>query len=49
MTQAADWRSGPRWSILSVLCPVHPFPLRGKRENRWHWILCHIWHRQPIP
>ena len=26
---AADWRSGPRWSILSVLCPVHPFPLRG--------------------
>ena len=26
---AADWRSGPRWSILSVLCLVHPFPLRG--------------------
>ena len=26
---AADWRSGPRLSILSVLCPVHPFPLRG--------------------
>ena len=26
---AADWRSGPRWSILSVLCPAHPFPLRG--------------------
>ena len=26
---AADWRSGPRWSILSVLYPVHPFPLRG--------------------
>ena len=26
---AADWRSGPRWSILSALCPVHPFPLRG--------------------
>ena len=25
----ADWRSGPRWSILSVLSPVHPFPLRG--------------------
>ena len=25
----ADWRLGPRWSILSVLCPVHPFPLRG--------------------
>ena len=26
---AADWRSGPRWSIISVLCPVHPFPLCG--------------------
>ena len=26
---AADWRPGPRWSILSMLCPVHPFPLRG--------------------
>ena len=26
---AADWRSGPRRSILSVLYPVHPFPLRG--------------------
>ena len=26
---AADWRSGPRRSILSMLCPVHPFPLRG--------------------
>ena len=26
---AADWRSGPQWTILSVLCPVHPFPLRG--------------------
>ncbi len=26
---AADWRSVPRWSILSVLCPVHPLPLRG--------------------
>ena len=37
---AADWRSGPRWSILSVLCPVHPFPLRGT-SPRWeacHWI-----------
>ena len=34
---AADWRSGPQWSILSVLCPVHPFPLRGtspKGETR---------------
>ena len=26
---AADWWSGLRWSIISVLCPVHPFPLRG--------------------
>ena len=26
---AADWRSGPRRSILSMLCPAHPFPLRG--------------------
>ena len=37
---AADWRSGPRWSILSMLCPVHPFPLRGT-SPRWeacHWI-----------
>jgi len=28
---AADWRSGPRWSILSVLCPVHPF------ATTWHF------------
>ena len=37
---AADWRSGPLWSIISVLCPVHPFPLRGT-SPRWeacHWI-----------
>ena len=37
---AADWRPGPRWSILSMLCPVHPFPLRGT-SPRWeacHWI-----------
>ena len=37
---AADWRSGPQWTILSVLCPVHPFPLRGT-SPRWeacHWI-----------
>ena len=37
---AADWRSGPRWSILSVRSPVHPFPLRGT-SPRWeacHWI-----------
>ncbi len=33
-------RAGPRWSILSMLCPVHPFPLRGN-SPRWeacHWI-----------
>ena len=36
--EAADWRSGPRWSILSVLCPVHPFattwhfPSRGNKK-----------------
>ena len=36
---AADWRSGPRWSILSVLCPVHPFassrhfPSRGNEGS----------------
>ena len=35
---AADWRSGPRWSIISVLCPVHPFattwhfPSRGNKK-----------------
>ena len=37
---AADWRSGPRWRIISALCPVHPFPLRGT-SPRWeacHWI-----------
>ena len=28
---AADWRSGPRRSILSVLCPVHPF------ATTWHF------------
>ena len=28
---AADWRSGPRWTILSVLCPVHPF------ATTWHF------------
>ena len=29
--EAADWRSGPRWSIISVLCPVHPF------ATTWHF------------
>ena len=47
---AADWRSGPRWSILSVLCPVHPFattwhfPSRGNKEfeekNRESYTSC---------
>ena len=23
-------------------CHYVAFPLKGKRENRWHWILCHI-------
>ena len=35
---AADWRSGPRWRIISALCPVHPFassrhfPSRGNEK-----------------
>ena len=47
---AADWRSGPRWSILSVLCLVHPFassrhfPSRGNKEfeekNRESYTSC---------
>ena len=47
---AADWRSGPRWSILSVLCPVHPFattwhfPSRGNKKfeekNRESYTSC---------
>ena len=46
---AADWRSGPRWSILSVLCPVHPLPLRGvplkgKREVWRGKTESHIFH-----
>ena len=49
---AADWRSGPRWSILSVLCPVHPFattwhfPSRGNErygeKNRASYTSCTI-------
>ena len=48
--EAADWRSGPRWSILSVLCPVHPFattwhfPSRGNKKfeekNRESYTSC---------
>ena len=30
---AADWRSGSRWRIISALCPVHPFPLRGNSSQ----------------
>ena len=46
---AADWRSGLRWSILSVLCPVHPLPLRGvplkgKREVWRGKTESHIFH-----
>ena len=46
---AADWRSGPRWSIISVLCPVHPLPLRGvplkgKREVWRVKTESHIFH-----
>ena len=46
---AADWRSGPRWSILSVLCLVHPLPLRGvplkgKREVWRGKTESHIFH-----
>ena len=38
--EAADWRSGPRWSILSVLCPVHPFATTWHFTHReaCHWI-----------
>ena len=47
---AADWRSGPRWSITSLLCPVHPFattwhfPSRGNKKfeekNRESYTSC---------
>ena len=23
-------------------CHYVALPLKGKQENRWHWILCHI-------
>ena len=23
-------------------CHYVAFPLKGKQENRWHWILCHM-------
>ena len=55
---AADWRSGPRWSIISVLCPVHPFPLRGnspqgetrsmERKNRESYTSCTIPQFPPL-
>ena len=48
--EVADWRSGPRWSILSMLCPVHPFattwhfPSRGNKKfeekNRESYTSC---------
>ena len=45
---AADWRSGPRWSILSVLCLVHPFassrhfPSRGNERYKALDIVSHM-------
>ena len=55
---AADWWSGPRWSIISVLYPVHPFPLRGtspqgetrsmERKNRESYISCTIPQFPPL-
>ena len=49
ITRAADWRSGPRWGVKSVLCPVHPLPLRGvplkgKREVWRGKTGSHIFH-----
>ena len=29
-------------SALYTLSRFAGLPLKGKRENRWHWILCHI-------
>ena len=31
-----------RCSAPYTLSRFAGFPLKGKRENRWHWILCHI-------
>jgi len=55
---AADWRSGPRRSILSVLCPVHPFPLRGtspqgetrnlRRKTESHMLHVLLQHFPPL-
>ena len=54
---AADWRSGSRWKIISALCPVHPFPLRGnspqgetrdmKRKNRG--VICFMYYSSISP
>ena len=38
-------RGGPpidRCSAPYTLSRFAGLPLKGKRENRWHWILCHI-------
>ena len=49
MTQAADWRSGQRWSATSMLYLVHPFassrhfPSRGN-ESVTGINLSAIWH-----
>ena len=51
MTQAADWRSGQRWSATSMLCLVHPFassrhfPSRGN-ESVTRLAFCTIWHHK---
>ena len=31
-----------RYSAPYTLSRFAGLPLKGKRENRWHWILCHI-------
>ena len=31
-----------RCSALYTLSRFAGLPLKGKRENRWYWILCHI-------
>ena len=31
-----------RCSAPYTLSRFAGLPLKGKRENRWHWILCHI-------
>ena len=35
-------RASYRYSAPYTLSRFAGLPLKGKRENRWHWILCHI-------